>query len=62
MVEIKNHQLSFPKLLTLGFLIVILVGTGLLMLPLGHPGSAGSIYYGPVHVDERHLRYRPLLG
>lgn len=39
MVEIKNHQLSFPKLLTLGFLIVILVGTGLLMLPLATRGA-----------------------
>lgn len=39
MVEIKNHQLSLPKLLTLGFLIVILVGTGLLMLPLATRGA-----------------------
>ena len=33
MIEINKHRYSFPKLLTLGFLVVIAIGTVLLLLP-----------------------------
>ncbi|MGM9891596.1 TrkH family potassium uptake protein [Limosilactobacillus sp.] len=33
MIEINNRKYSFPKILTFGFLIVIAIGTGLLLLP-----------------------------
>ena len=40
MIEINHHRYSFPKLLTLGFLAVIAVGTVLLLLPFAtRPGS-----------------------
>lgn len=42
-IEIKNHQTSFPKLLTMGFIVIILVGTGLLMLPLSTRGQRASL-------------------
>ncbi|MEY8442525.1 potassium transporter TrkG [Lactobacillaceae bacterium 24-114] len=34
MIEIFNHKYSFPKILTWGFLIIIMVGTILLSLPI----------------------------
>ena len=34
MIEIFNHKYSFPKLLTWGFLAIILLGTILLSLPI----------------------------
>lgn len=34
MIEINHHKYSFPKVLTFGFIFVILIGTFLLMLPI----------------------------
>lgn len=44
MIEINHHRYSFPKLLTLGFLAVIAVGTVLLLLPFAtRPGSQTGV-------------------
>ena len=44
MIEINHHRYSFPKLLTLGFLAVIAVGTILLLLPFAtRPGSQTGV-------------------
>ncbi len=34
MIKIRNFHLSLPKMLTLGFIIIILIGTVLLRLPV----------------------------
>ena len=39
MIEINKHRYSFPKLLTLGFLVVIAIGTVLLLLPCSTASS-----------------------
>ncbi len=43
MIEISGHKYSFPKILTFGFLLVIILGTALLKLPFAtRPGLATS--------------------
>ena len=52
MIEIFNHKYSFPKLLTWGFLAIILLGTILLSLPIatrtGHSDDIMTAFSHPL--------------
>lgn len=54
-----NCFLTPGRVIAAGFAFLILVGTGLLLLPISHqPGQSLSFMDAPVHGDQRRLHYR----